>query len=69
MVKQKQAKPNNEENRLLQSQETTSSGQPSQTYSFICECFVMTARVLNFGLLKAFSDFKDLVQVFISLIP
>ncbi|KAL7606432.1 hypothetical protein Lser_V15G20284 [Lactuca serriola] len=55
-------KPNIEENRLLQSQETTSSGQPSQSYSFICECFFMTARVLNLGLLKAFSDFKHLVQ-------
>lgn len=32
-------------------------------YSFICECFFMTARVLNLGLLKAFSDFKHLVQV------
>ena len=32
-------------------------------YPFICECFFMTARVLNLGLLKAFSDFKHLVQV------
>ncbi|KAL6954705.1 E3 ubiquitin-protein ligase pub1 [Sarracenia purpurea var. burkii] len=31
-------------------------------YTFICECFFMTARVLNLGLLKAFSDFKHLVQ-------
>ncbi|XP_015077906.1 probable ubiquitin conjugation factor E4 [Solanum pennellii] len=31
-------------------------------YPFICECFFMTARVLNLGLLKAFSDFKHLVQ-------
>ncbi|KAI3500720.1 hypothetical protein L2E82_19321 [Cichorium intybus] len=42
------------------------TGQPSQhestNYSFICECFFMTARVLNLGLLKAFSDFKHLVQ-------
>lgn len=65
------------ENRLLQSQEATSSGRnafgPSITntsssgektkYTFICECFFMTARVLNLGLLKAFSDFKHLVQV------
>lgn len=59
------------ENRLLQSQEATSSGNsvnvnPSNEkakYSFICECFFMTARVLNLGLLKAFSDFKHLVQV------
>lgn len=65
------------ENRFLQSQEATSSGSnafgPSITkssssgektkYTFICECFFMTARVLNLGLLKAFSDFKHLVQV------
>lgn len=64
-------------NRLLQSQEATSSGSnpfgtpitKSSTsgektkYTFICECFFMTARVLNLGLLKAFSDFKHLVQV------
>ncbi|XAR71279.1 Ubiquitin--protein ligase [Bertholletia excelsa] len=31
-------------------------------YTFICECFFMTARVLNLGLLKAFTDFKHLVQ-------
>lgn len=59
-----------EENRLLQSKEATSSGsnagRPSvekAKYAFICECFFMTARVLNLGLLKAFSDFKHLVQV------
>lgn len=62
------------ENRLLQSQEATSSGstlsvKPTSSsgekakYPFICECFFMTARVLNLGLLKAFSDFKHLVQV------
>ncbi|KAK3001229.1 hypothetical protein RJ639_020356 [Escallonia herrerae] len=68
------------ENRLLQSQEATSSGSnidgsslPSNKamskgsgekarFPFICECFFMTARVLNLGLLKAFSDFKHLVQ-------
>ncbi|KAJ0535554.1 putative U box domain, Zinc finger, RING/FYVE/PHD-type, ubiquitin conjugation factor E4, core [Helianthus annuus] len=61
------------ENRLLHSQETSSSGllqnnnpvqsqRESTNYSFICECFFMTARVLNLGLLKAFSDFKHLVQ-------
>ncbi|XP_027152767.1 probable ubiquitin conjugation factor E4 [Coffea eugenioides] len=68
------------ENRLLHSQEATSSGSnaggPSSLnddkpmshcsknakFSFICECFFMTARVLNLGLLKAFSDFKHLVQ-------
>ncbi|CAN6470133.1 unnamed protein product [Victoria cruziana] len=31
-------------------------------YSFICECFFMTARVLNLGLLKALSDFKNIIQ-------
>lgn len=36
---------------------------PSQTkYSFICECFFLTARVLNLGLLKALSDFKLVMQ-------
>ena len=70
-----------EENRLLQSQEASSSGYSGEKakYSFICECFFMTARVLNLGLLKAFSDFKHLVQVmhtcfvsglgFINLLP
>ncbi|XP_015879864.3 probable ubiquitin conjugation factor E4 [Ziziphus jujuba] len=65
-----------DDNRFLQSQEATSSGSnisgPSKThstssgekskYTFICECFFMTARILNLGLLKAFSDFKHLVQ-------
>jgi ubiquitin conjugation factor E4 B len=70
-----------EENRLLQSQKASSSGNSGEKakYSFICECFFMTARVLNLGLLKAFSDFKHLVQVmhtcfvsglgFINLLP
>ncbi|XP_075482965.1 putative ubiquitin conjugation factor E4 isoform X2 [Primulina tabacum] len=70
---------NDEQYRLLQSQEATSSSSnanvpsilnknPVSTssgnakYPFICECFFMTARVLNLGLLKAFSDFKNLVQ-------
>ncbi|KAI5062089.1 hypothetical protein GOP47_0022628 [Adiantum capillus-veneris] len=36
---------------------------PSQgKYSFICECFFLTARVLNLGLLKALSDFKLVMQ-------
>ncbi|OVA12138.1 U box domain [Macleaya cordata] len=69
-----------EDNRMLKSQEATSSGsniglasvlskaKPMTTcsgktqYTFVCECFFMTARVLNLGLLKAFSDFKHLVQ-------
>ncbi|KAK9054028.1 hypothetical protein SSX86_025104 [Deinandra increscens subsp. villosa] len=38
------------------------SQSESTNYSFICECFFMTARVLNLGLLKAFSDFKHLAQ-------
>ncbi|KAE8694471.1 putative ubiquitin conjugation factor E4 [Hibiscus syriacus] len=61
------------ENGLRQIQEASSSGStlnvkptPSSgekaKYPFICECFFMTARVLNLGLLKAFSDFKHLVQ-------
>lgn len=69
---------NDEENQLLQSQEATSSGIGLNSvlskakslsscgmkpkYSFVCECFFMTTRVLNLGLLKAFSDFKNLVQ-------
>ncbi|KAI9124653.1 hypothetical protein K1719_004575 [Acacia pycnantha] len=70
-------KSNDGEKRLQLSQEATSSGSndaggPSNAkpashaekikYPFICECFFMTARVLNLGLLKAFSDFKHLVQ-------
>ncbi|KAL5723047.1 RING-type E3 ubiquitin transferase [Ranunculus cassubicifolius] len=31
-------------------------------YTFICESFFMTTRVLNLGLLKAFSDFKHIAQ-------
>jgi len=68
---------NDDQKRLQQSQEASSSGSnnagelsnensaPAEKtkYSFICECFFMTARVLNLGLLKAFSDFKHLVQV------
>ncbi|TMW97042.1 hypothetical protein EJD97_006331 [Solanum chilense] len=38
------------------------SSSEKAKYPFICECFFMTARVLNLGLLKAFSDFKHLVQ-------
>lgn len=34
-----------------------------EKYSFICESFFMTTRVLNLGLMKALSDFKHLVQV------
>ncbi|KAG5535158.1 hypothetical protein RHGRI_023066 [Rhododendron griersonianum] len=72
------SKQHDAENRFLQSQEATSSGsniggpvlhnKPFSSscgktkYTFICECFFMTARALNLGLLKAFSDFKHLVQ-------
>lgn len=64
---------NGNESRLLQSKEATSSssnasGQNANSttkYNFICECFFMTARVLNLGLLKALSDFKHLAQVII----
>jgi ubiquitin conjugation factor E4 B len=56
---------NDGEKRLQESQEASSSGSnnASPKYSFICECFFMTARVLNLGLLKAFSDYKHLAQV------
>ncbi|CAI0454176.1 unnamed protein product [Linum tenue] len=56
------------ENRVVQSQGASSSGaKPASSgdkasYAFISECFFMTARVLNLGMLKAFSDFKHLVQ-------
>ncbi|KAL6598275.1 hypothetical protein ACP70R_046440 [Stipagrostis hirtigluma subsp. patula] len=33
-----------------------------ENFSFICECFFMTARVLNLGLMKALSDFKHIAQ-------
>ena len=67
---------NGNESRLLQSKEATSSSSSSQQnaksttkYTFICECFFMTARVLNLGLLKALSDFKHLSQVTITIFP
>lgn len=54
------------EDRLVQSHEATSSGSNASghktKFHFICECFFMTARVLNLGLLKSFSDFKHVVQ-------
>lgn len=63
------------ESRLLQSKEATSSssnvsGQNAKAttkFTFISECFFMTARVLNLGLLKALSDFKHLAQVIVFL--
>ncbi|KAM0885791.1 hypothetical protein ACQ4PT_030100 [Festuca glaucescens] len=51
--------------------EATSSGKISSSarcskkensFSFICECFFMTARVLNMGLMKALADFKHLSE-------
>lgn len=70
---------NDGDNRALQSQQATSSGNNSGIstfskakplmsctsmvkYSFICECFFMTSRVLNLGLMKALSDYKHLAQ-------
>ncbi|KAK1296537.1 putative ubiquitin conjugation factor E4 [Acorus calamus] len=67
------------ENRALQSQGATSSGNNTgvplslrtkplmscgrkEKYSFICECFFMTARALNLGLMKAFSEYKNISQ-------
>ncbi|KAL2898674.1 putative ubiquitin conjugation factor E4 [Bienertia sinuspersici] len=46
----------------VQNVRSVSSSGDKVKYTFICECFFMTARVLNLGLLKAFSDFKHLVQ-------
>lgn len=48
---------------FVQNVKPTLISSEKSKYSFICECFFMTARVLNLGLLKAFSDFKHLVQV------
>ncbi|KAK2655850.1 hypothetical protein Ddye_008902 [Dipteronia dyeriana] len=47
---------------LLNVNPTSTGGGGKSKYTFICECFFMTARVLNLGLLKSFSDFKHLVQ-------
>lgn len=63
---------NDDKKRLQQSQEASSSGSNnagglSKENSACGECFFMTARVLNLGLLKAFSDFKHLVQVIICM--
>lgn len=65
--------------RRMESQEASSSGSNADTplssrgktlikkdkYSFICECFFMTARVLNLGLIKALSDFKHIAKVYL----
>ncbi|KAF5207571.1 Ubiquitin conjugation factor e4 [Thalictrum thalictroides] len=73
-------KENLDSNRILQSQDASSSGYTASVvpvsrmgnpmsscdgkpkYTFISECFFMTARVLNLGLLKAFSDYKHVAQ-------
>lgn len=47
---------------ILRDNKTKPNSTEKDKYSFICECFFMTSRVLNLGLLKAFSDFKHLVQ-------
>ncbi|KAG0558710.1 hypothetical protein KC19_10G048000 [Ceratodon purpureus] len=39
-----------------------SASSDNVKFNFICECFLMTARVLNLGLIKTFSDFKSLAQ-------
>lgn len=41
---------------------SSSTSTATAKFSFICECFFMTARVLNMGLLKALSDFKNVIQ-------
>ncbi|KAM7516736.1 hypothetical protein LguiA_006319 [Lonicera macranthoides] len=47
---------------LLHDNKPMSSSSEKVKFPFISECFFMTARVLNLGLLKGFSDFKHLVQ-------
>ncbi|VFQ68550.1 unnamed protein product [Cuscuta campestris] len=47
---------------ILHDNKTKPNSTEKDKYSFICECFFMTSRVLNLGLLKAFSDIKHLVQ-------
>lgn len=74
--RQAQLQMEQEERRRLQSQQDVASGSKQALsssglsctptgqakYSFICECFFLTARVLNMGLIKALSDFKNLIQ-------
>ncbi|KAK9742559.1 hypothetical protein RND81_03G182000 [Saponaria officinalis] len=47
---------------IVQNATSSANSDERVRYSFVCECFFMTARVLNLGLLKALSDFKHLVQ-------
>ncbi|KAJ3673125.1 hypothetical protein LUZ60_006499 [Juncus effusus] len=65
------------DSRLMESKQASSSGNNAESplsskskalikkekYSFICECFFMTARVLNLGVMKALSDFKHISKV------
>jgi len=37
-------------------------GSKKENFSFVCECFFMTARVLNMGVIKAIADFKHISQ-------
>ncbi|XP_042379831.1 probable ubiquitin conjugation factor E4 isoform X2 [Zingiber officinale] len=48
------------DNHELEAQEGTSSGTRKEKYSLTCECFFMTARVLNLGLMKAIYEIKHL---------
>ncbi|XP_042439689.1 probable ubiquitin conjugation factor E4 isoform X4 [Zingiber officinale] len=45
----------------LEAQEGTSSGTRKE-YSLTCECFFITTRVLNLGLMKAISEFEHLFE-------
>lgn len=40
----------------------SSSDEKQTRYSFVTECFFMTARILNLGLLRALSDYKSLMH-------
>lgn len=53
---------NNSGGPSIQNARSVSNSGDRVKYPFICECFFMTARVLNLGLLKGFTDFKHLVQ-------
>ena len=42
------------------SQDNASGKANKENFSFICECFFMTARVLNLGVMKAVADLKHI---------
>ncbi|KAF7104030.1 hypothetical protein CFC21_104959 [Triticum aestivum] len=44
------------------SQDNASGKANKENFSFICECFFMTARVLNLGVMKAVADLKHISQ-------